>query len=77
MSTSVRLKPDIAVLLANECKRQGKTRTDLIHEALAAYLPVRTLRLGDVIGQILAQTPGGWGLVRQQPHQVDEHDWTG
>ena len=38
MAISVRLKPDISKALERECKRQRKTRTALIHEALAAFL---------------------------------------
>jgi len=37
-SISVRPKPDIAKVRERECKRRRKTRTDLIQEALAAFL---------------------------------------
>ena len=36
--SSVRPKPDIAKVRERECKRRRKTRTDLIQEALAAFL---------------------------------------
>lgn len=75
MSISVRLKPEIAKVLERECKRQRKTRTDLIHAALAAYLLPARPRLGDVIRDVLAQSPEGLGLERDQPGFADVRDW--
>lgn len=75
MSISVRLKPDISKVLERECKRQRKTRTALIHEALAAYLEPPRARLGDVIREVLADSPQGLGMERQQPQVADRRDW--
>lgn len=76
MSVSVRLKPDIAKLLERECKRQRKNRTEVIHEALAAFLQPERPRLGDVIREVLADSPEGLGFERQQPAAADQRDWT-
>ncbi len=75
MSISVRLKPDIAKVLERECRRQRKTRTDLIHEALAAFLQPTRPRLADVIRDVLADTPDGLGLERSQPDAAETRDW--
>ena len=76
MSISVRLKPEISKVLERECKRQRKTRTALIHEALAAYLQPQRPRLGDVLRDVTADTPQGWGLERNQPQESDPRDWS-
>lgn len=76
MSVSVRLKPEIAKLLERECKRQRKNRTEVIHEALAAFLQPERPRLGDVIREVLADSPEGLGFERQQPATADQRDWT-
>jgi predicted transcriptional regulator len=75
MTVSMRLKPDIAKLLDRECKRRRVTRTALIHDALDAYLRPQRPRLGDVIREVLADSPDGLGLQRMQPEQVDARDW--
>jgi len=75
MAISVRLKPDLSKVLERECKRQHKTRTALIHEALAAYLQPPRARLGDVIREVLADSPQGLGLERHQPPAADPRDW--
>ena len=75
MAISVRLKPDISKALERECKRQRKTRTALIHEALAAFLQPARPRLGDVIRELLADSPRGLGLERNQPEVADQRDW--
>lgn len=75
MSISVRLKPDIAKRLERECKRQRKNRTELIHEALTAFLQPERPRLGDVIREVLADSPQGLGFERQQPAQAEQRDW--
>ena len=75
MAISVRLKPDISKALERECKRQRKTRTALIHEALAAFLQPARPRLGDVIRELLADSPQGLGLERNQPEVADQRDW--
>jgi predicted transcriptional regulator len=75
MAISVRLKPEISKVLERECKRQRKTRTALIHEALAAFLQPIHPRLGDVIREVLADSPQGLGLERSQPEAADRRDW--
>jgi predicted transcriptional regulator len=75
MTVSMRLKPDIAKLLDRECKRRRVTRTALIHAALASYLRPQRPRLGDVIREVLADSPEGLGLQRMPPEQVDARDW--
>ena len=75
MAISVRLKPDISKALERECKRQRKTRTALIHEALAAFLQPARPRLGDVIRELLADSPRGLGLERNQPEVADQREW--
>ena len=75
MAISVRLKPEILTALERECKRQRKTRTALIHEALAAFLQPARPRLGDVIRELLADSPQGLGLERNQPEVADQRDW--
>ena len=75
MAISVRLKPDISKALERECKRQHKTRTALIHEALAAFLQPARPRLGDVIRELLADSPQGLGLERNQPEVADQRNW--
>lgn len=75
MTISVRLKPEISKVLERECKRQRKTRTALIHEALVAFLQPPPVRLGDVIRDVLADSPRGLGLERNQPEVADLRDW--
>ena len=76
MSISVRLKPELSKVLERECKRQRKTRTALIHEALTAYLQPQRPTLGDVLRDVMADTPDGWGLERNQPAASDARDWS-
>jgi predicted transcriptional regulator len=75
VTISVRLKPEISKVLERECKRQRKTRTALIHEALAAFLQPPRARLGDVIREVLADSPQGLGIERNQPEAADVRDW--
>ena len=75
MSNSVRLKPELSKMLERECKRQRKTRTALIHEALTAYLQPQRPSLGDVLREVMADTPDGWGLERKQPATSDARAW--
>lgn len=76
MTISVRLKPELSKVLERECKRQRKTRSALIQEALAAYLKPRQRNLGDAFSEALAASPRGFGIKRAQPAAVDERDWT-
>lgn len=75
MAISVRLKPELSDVLERECKRQRKTRTALIHEALTAYLQPQRPTLGDVLRDVMADTPDGWGLERDQSATSDTRDW--
>ena len=75
MPISVRLKPELARLLDAAARREQKTRTDLIHEALVAWLKPRRPGLGATIRAALADTPGGFGLEREQPREADRRDW--
>lgn len=76
MSISVRLKPELAKVLERECRRQRKTRTALIHEALIAFLQPTRPRLGDVLRDVLTDMPEGLGIERSRPGVVDRRDWT-
>lgn len=76
MAISVRLKPELSKVLERECKRQRKTRSALIHEALAAYLKPKQRNLGEAFAEALATSPRGFGIKREQPATVDERDWT-
>ena len=75
MPVSVRLKPEVEQLLKQACKRERKTRSALIHDALASYLRPRKARLGDVIREALAQAPQGFRIERRQPRTADKRDW--
>ena len=75
MAISVRLKPELSKVLERECKRQRKTRSALIHEALAAYLKPKQANLGDALADALAASPRGFGVERGQPAAADERDW--
>ena len=76
MTISVRLKPELSKILERECKRQRKTRSALIQEALIAYLKPAQRNLGDALAEALSTTPQGFGIERAQPAAVDERDWT-
>ena len=75
MSISVRLKPELSKVLERECKRQRKTRSALIHEALTAFLQPQRPTLGEVLREVMADTPAGWGLERNPPATSDARDW--
>jgi predicted transcriptional regulator len=72
---SIRLKPDIEKLLDQRARRERKTRTDLIHEALAAWLKPEPQRPGAAIRAALVAEPGGFGIEREQPATEDRRDW--
>jgi predicted transcriptional regulator len=76
MTISIRLKPELSKVLERECKRQRKTRSALIQEALAAYLKPAGRNLGDAFTEALATAPQGFGIERAQPASVDERHWT-
>ena len=75
MPMSVRLEPELERLLDQACKHTRKKRSALIREALAEYLKPRRPRLGDLIRQALAESPGGFGIERNQPGAADKRDW--
>ena len=75
MTMSVRLKPELGRLLAAVAKRERKSRSAIIHEALAARLQPRRSRLGDVIRSALADVPDGFALDRRQPKAPDRRAW--
>lgn len=64
MTLSVRLKPDLAKLLDRAARRQRKRRSTVVQEALAQYLAPARPRLGDVIRDLLADSPQGLGIER-------------
>lgn len=67
MTLSVRLKPELARLLDKACRRQRKSRSSLVHDALTQYLEPERPRLGDVLREVLADCPQGLGIERRQP----------
>lgn len=75
MPLSVRLKPELEQLLAATARRERKSRSAIIHEALAARLRPVKPRLGDVVREALAGTPDGFALERKQPSKVDRRVW--
>ena len=75
MPTSIRLNPEIGRLLDQRAKRERKTRTALIHEALDAWLKPPRPNLGGVIRAALSDVPDGFAIEREQPTKVDPRDW--
>lgn len=75
MPISVRLKPELERLLAAASRRQRRSRSAIIHEALAARLQPAQRSLGDAIAEALAASPGGLGIERAQPAAPDRRSW--
>lgn len=75
MPISVRLRPDIERLLDQRARKERKTRTDLIHEALSAWLRPTAPRPGEAIRTALTAEPEGFGIERDQPATADPRDW--
>jgi len=75
MPISIRLKPSLERLLNATCRRERKTRSALIHEALAAYLRPTQANLGEALAEALAASPRGFGVERDQPAAADQRDW--
>ena len=71
MPASIRLDHEIKRLLDQRAWRDKKTRTDLIHQALAAWLKPSRPRRGTVIGDALADAPDGFYIERNQPVPAD------
>jgi predicted transcriptional regulator len=72
---SVRLKPDLEQLLDKASRRDRRSRSALIHDALTAFLKPQRPKLGAAIRQALSKMPGGVGIGREQPAAVDKRDW--
>ncbi len=75
MPLSVRLKPELEQLLDAAARRERKSRSTIIHEALAVRLRPVKLRLGDAIRGALAEAPDGFALERKQPRKADRRAW--
>ena len=75
MPLSVRLKPQLEQLLDAAARRERKSRSAIIHEALAARLRPVKPRLGEVIREALAGKSDGFALERKQPSKVDRRAW--
>ena len=75
MPISVRLKSDLERRLVQASRRQRRSRSALIHEALDVFLKPRRPRLGDSIRAALAEAPGGFAIEREQPVAVDKRAW--
>ena len=75
MPLSVRLKPELEQLLDAAARREKKSRSAIIHEALAARLRPVKPRLGDAIRRALADTADGFALEREQPRKPDRRAW--
>jgi predicted transcriptional regulator len=75
MPISVRLKPDLEQLLDKASRRDRRSRSALIHDALTAFLKPQRRKLGTAIRHALAKTPRGFGIERGQPPAADKRDW--
>ena len=75
MPLSVRLKPQLEQLLDAAARRERKSRSAIIHEALAVRLRPVKPRLGDAIRAALANAADGFALERKQPRRVDRRAW--
>ncbi len=75
MPLSVRLKPEVEQLLDNASRRDRKSRSTLVNEALSAFLKPQRPRLGAAIRHALSGTPDGFGIERKQSTDTDKRDW--
>ena len=75
MPISIRLRPDVERLLDQRARREHKTRTALVHEALDAWLKPSSIGLGSAIRAALVDAPDGFGIERNQPAESDPRDW--
>ena len=75
MPISVRLKPEIEQLLDKASRRGRRSRSALIHDALAAFLKPQRPKLGAAIRNALGEVPEGFGIEREQPKSADKRDW--
>lgn len=76
MPISIRLERSLERRLNAACRRERKTRSALIRDALAAYLRPNQANLGEALAEALAASPRGFGLKRDQPAAADQRDWT-
>jgi len=72
---SVRLKPELEQLLDATARRERKSRSAIIHEALAARLRPVKPRLGDVIRGAVGGMSDGFALERKQTSKADRRAW--
>jgi predicted transcriptional regulator len=75
MPISVRLKPDLERLLEDASRRDRRSRSALIQDALTAFLKPQHPRLGTAIRDALARMPRGLGIEREQPPAAEKRDW--
>ena len=75
MPISVRLKPELAMLLEKAARRNGTSRSALIQEALTAFLKPNRPKLGAAIRRALVELPQGAGIEREQPKAIDKRNW--
>ena len=75
MPISVRLKPQLERLLDAAARRERKSRSAIIHEALTDRLQPLRPQLGDAIREALVTAPGGFALERNQPKSPDKRAW--
>jgi predicted transcriptional regulator len=75
MPISVRLKPDLEQLLDKASRRNRKSRSAVIHDALTAFLKPQHPKLGAAIRHALSTTPRGFGIGREQPRAADKRVW--
>ena len=75
MPLSVRLKPELERLLDAAARRERKSRSAIIHEALTARLTPFQPQLGEAIRAALAEEPDGFGLNRAQPSAAERRAW--
>lgn len=75
MPLSVRLKPELEHLLDAAARRERKSRSAIIHEALAARLQPIKPRLSDAIRGALSNASDGFALERKQPRKADRRAW--
>jgi hypothetical protein len=72
---SVRLKPELEKLLDQASRRDRRSRSALIHDALTAFLKPQHPGLGTAIRDALAKTPRGVGIEREQSLAAEKRDW--
>jgi predicted transcriptional regulator len=75
MPISVRLKPDLEQLLDKTSRRDRRSRSALVQDALTAFLKPQQPKLGSAIRQALTKMPRGFGIGREQPPAADKRDW--